>query len=216
MHWDNDKPSESGAENSTAYARIVAAARRVFFANGFRRVTMDELAGELGMSKKTLYEHFSSKAALVEAAIIDKFRTVDHELEQITSGCSSDFIGTLRRLLAFIQQEMGEIQPPFQRDIKQQPELFIHVETRRRELVQRYFGRLISEGRKAGLVREDISAEIMTEIILAAVERIMTPSKMSELEITPKAGFSAIVSVILQGVITRKTVNNDSAKSSNG
>ena len=44
-------------------ARIVAAARRYFLAHGFRGVTMDDLAAELGMSKKTLYAHFSSKAA---------------------------------------------------------------------------------------------------------------------------------------------------------
>ena len=48
-------------------ARILAAAREHFFAHGFRRVTMDDLAQELGMSKKTLYAHFPSKTALLEA-----------------------------------------------------------------------------------------------------------------------------------------------------
>jgi broad-specificity NMP kinase len=76
-------------------------------------------------------------------------------------------------------------------------------------MVQPHFGRLMREGRKAGVVREDISAELMTEIILAAVERIMTPPKMAELEITPKTGFSAIVSVILKGVIARNTLNGE-------
>jgi len=209
MHRDSDKPREPSSDDSAAYERIVAAARRIFFANGFRRVTMDDLARELGMSKKTLYEHFPSKTALVEAAILDKFRAIDGELQRITSEFSSDFIGTLRDLLAYIQREMGEIQPPFRRDIKRHPELFSHVEGRRRQLVQRYFGGIINEGRKAGVVREDVPAEIIIEIILAALERIMTPSKMAELEMTPKAGFSAIVSVILEGVITRNTVSGE-------
>ena len=52
--------------------RIVGAARRHFFAHGFRTVTMDDIAEELGMSKKTLYAHFPSKTALVEAVLLDK------------------------------------------------------------------------------------------------------------------------------------------------
>ena len=184
--------------------RIIAVARRSFFANGFRRITMDDLAGELGISKKTLYEHFSSKTALVEAAILDKFDGIDSNLEQITSMCSSDFIGTLHRLLAYIQQQTGEIQPPFLRDIRRRPELFGQVESRRRDLVQRHFGKLIREGRRAGIIRDDIAPELIIEITLGALERIMNPVKTAELDITPRTGYSAIISVIFNGVITEK------------
>ncbi|MGN6719163.1 MAG: helix-turn-helix domain-containing protein, partial [Candidatus Binatia bacterium] len=45
--------------------RIVSAARAHFFAHGFRSVTMDDLAAELGMSKKTLYAQFPSKTELL-------------------------------------------------------------------------------------------------------------------------------------------------------
>lgn len=203
MHSDQGKPRRSSVDDS-AHERIVAAARRIFFANGFRRVTMDDLARELGMSKKTLYEHFPSKTALVQAAILDKFRGVDAELERITSGCSSDFVGALHRLLACIQQHTGEIQLPFVRDIRRHPELFSDVEARRRELARRYFEKLIFEGRKAEIIREDIPAGLITEMMLAALEKIMNPAKMAELEITPKVGFSAIITVILEGVITER------------
>ena len=46
------------AGGEPAHRRIVAGARRYFFAHGFRGVTMDDLAAELAMSKKTLYAHF--------------------------------------------------------------------------------------------------------------------------------------------------------------
>jgi AcrR family transcriptional regulator len=226
MHSDGVEPEEMNAENSGSRqslprarsripgaghpvsGQIVAVARRNFFANGFRGVTMDDLAQDLGISKKTLYEHFPSKTALVEAAIFDKFRGIDAEMERITSECSSDFAGTLHRLLAYIQQQTEEIQPPFLRDIRRQPEIFHHVENRRTELVQRYFGKLIYQGRAAGIVRKDVPAELITEIILGALEKIINPAKMAELEITPKAGYSAIIAVILEGVITEKGRSN--------
>ena len=47
--------------------RIVQRARDEFFAHGFSKVTMDELCDELGISKKTMYEHFNSKDELLDA-----------------------------------------------------------------------------------------------------------------------------------------------------
>ena len=49
--------------------RIVEAARAHFFSHGFRRVTMDDLAEELGISKKTLYAHFPGKLVWVAGPI---------------------------------------------------------------------------------------------------------------------------------------------------
>src|SRR5438552_1381598 len=55
------------ADTSSARNRIIAGARSHFFAHGFRGVTVEDLATELGMSKKTLYAHFSSKTGILEA-----------------------------------------------------------------------------------------------------------------------------------------------------
>ena len=45
---------------------------------------------------------------------------------------------------------------------------------------------------------------MIIEIILGALEKIMNPAKMAELEITPKAVYCAIIAVILEGVVTEK------------
>lgn len=183
--------------------RIVAEARRHFFAYGFRGVTMDELAGTLGMSKKTLYAQFPSKAALVEAVVLDKFRDVEADLERITSKCSSDFLSTLHQLLACMHRHLEEIQPPFVRDVRREaPEMFKRLESRRRDMINRYFGKLLGEGQRAGIIRKDIPIRLVIEILLSTVQAIMNPEKITELGLTPKAGFSAITTVILEGVIT--------------
>lgn len=189
----------------SARQRTVAGARRHFFAHGFRSVTMDDIAQDLGMSKKTLYAHFPSKDALVRAVILDKFRSVEADLYRITSECSADFVPALRQMLACMQRHTEEIQPPFVRDVRRNgPQLFKLIEGRRRDVIQRYFGKLFGAGRKLGIVRKDISTELVIEILLGAVQAIMNPQKMEELGLTPKSGFSAIITVILGGVITGK------------
>lgn len=48
--------------------KILEKAGEMFLNLGFKSVTMDDIANELGMSKKTLYKYFSNKASLVSAA----------------------------------------------------------------------------------------------------------------------------------------------------
>src|SRR5438876_10944376 len=91
--------------------RIVDAARVHFFSHGFRRVTMDDLAEELGVSKKTLYAHFSSKIALLEAVLADKFAGVEAKLTEIARAYPHDFPTALHELLANMQRELDEIKP---------------------------------------------------------------------------------------------------------
>lgn len=185
--------------------RIVAVARRHFLTHGLRGVTMDELAGELGMSKKTLYAHFPGKTALVEAVLLQKFEEIEGQLERIDSERSSDLTATLHRMLACFQRHADEIHPPFLRDIQREaPGVFELVEARRRSIVQRYFGRFLSEGRRAGIIREDIGADLMLEILLGAVQAVMNPPQMARLELTVKSGLLAIINVFLKGVVTEK------------
>src|SRR5213083_3552189 len=80
--------------------RIVDAARAHFFSHGFRRVTMNDLAAELGISKKTLYVHFPDKMAVLEAVLADKFAGVQAKLEQVTREHAHDFPAALHELLA--------------------------------------------------------------------------------------------------------------------
>jgi TetR/AcrR family transcriptional regulator, cholesterol catabolism regulator len=199
-----DRPDRTGVEDPVR-RRIVAGARRHFFAQGFRAVTMDDLAGELGMSKKTLYTHFPSKTALLEAVSVDKFRDIERDLGLVTEECSSDFLEALRRMPACIQRHMEEFQPPFLRDAhREAPEVFQRVEARRRNLIQHYFGRLLVEGQRAGIIRKDVPAELIIEILLGATQAIMNPQRLAELDITPKVGFASILTVILEGAVTEE------------
>jgi len=201
------KPSKTAgagllSENSAAQ-RIVTAARRHFFAHGFRSVTMDDLAEELGMSKKTLYAFFPSKDALLRSVLLDKFRSVELDLDRVASASSTDVLDSLHQLLASVQWHAEEIQPPFVRDIRREaPEMFQLVQSRRRDVIQRHFGKILDEGRKAGIFRKDISTRLMIEILLGATEAIMNPPKMAELGLTPKIGFLNIITVVLEGVLT--------------
>jgi len=166
---------------------------------------MDDLAAELGMSKKSLYAQFPSKTELLRAVLLDKLSSAETDLERIVEQSSSNPLAELHQLLACVQRHSEEIQPAFVRDIRREaPELFKLVESRRGEIIRRYFGRIFDAGRPAGIIRKDISTELIVEILLGAVQAIMNPRKMDELGLAPKTGYSTIIAVILEGVLTDK------------
>lgn len=62
--------------------RIVEAARNHFYAHGFERASVDAIAQEAGVSKMTVYSHFTSKELLFEAVIRDRTSRVVAALPQ--------------------------------------------------------------------------------------------------------------------------------------
>jgi len=199
------KSSPRSRENFSVRQRIVGAARAHFFSHGFRSVTMDDLAEELGISKKTLYAHFPGKFDLLEAVLADKLKGVEATLKQVTHAHPDDFPATLRELLTGTQRELDEIKPPFVRDMRQKaPQVFQVIERRRASLFERYFGKLLVDGQRTGMVRKDVPAKLIIEILLAMVQSIMNPPKMEELGMMPKEGFAGILKIILEGALTTK------------
>jgi AcrR family transcriptional regulator len=200
-----NKSRRRNQKSDSSRQRIVEAARAHFFNHGFRSVTMDDLAEELGISKKTLYAHFPGKIDMLEAVLADKFAGIEAKLKQAARAHSHDFPGALHELLSNTQRELDEIKPPFVRDMRQKtPHVFKVVERRRAALIERYFGKLFVEGQRAGMVRKDVPAKLMIEILLAMIQSIMNPAKMEELGMMPKDGFAGILKIVLEGALTSK------------
>lgn len=199
MPIDKALPRRSSAD------RVVNAARRQFFAHGFRTVSMDDIAAELGMSKKTLYTHFPSKAALVQAIMQEKFAEVEADLSRLKTTGGQTVETTLRNLLDCVQRHTAEIQPSFVRDIgRELPELFQVIEKRRRDLMRHHFGELFQQGQKTGLIRNDIPVHVILEILLGAVQSIMNPLKLVELGLTVEAGYASVIGIILEGALRNR------------
>src|SRR5690242_14917138 len=61
------------AEPSDMKERIIRTADRLFYLRGIRAIGVDTIAAEIGISKRTLYNHFPSKDALIAAYLERRF-----------------------------------------------------------------------------------------------------------------------------------------------
>jgi AcrR family transcriptional regulator len=203
---NSHRAKASGALPEGALSRrVIAAARRHFFAHGFRAITTDDLAAELAISKKTLYLLFPSKEALLEAVVLEKFGSLDAEVARISGNRSLGCVEKLHELLACLQQEMEEIQPPFVRDMQRgAPEVFALIERRRAGIIRQHFGALFEEIRRAGMIRKDVPTPLLIAVILGAVNAVVNPVKLAELSLQPRKGLLSILRIILEGAMTAK------------
>ncbi|WP_346883173.1 TetR/AcrR family transcriptional regulator [uncultured Algibacter sp.] len=63
--------------------KIIHKASELFLTLGFKSVTMDDIAQEMGISKKTIYVHFANKTKLVEAVTFHLFDTICTGIDRI-------------------------------------------------------------------------------------------------------------------------------------
>ncbi|MBA5792302.1 TetR/AcrR family transcriptional regulator [Flavobacterium sp. xlx-214] len=61
----------------------------LFTQHGFKSITMDDIAKELGISKKTIYQHFASKNELVKATVDYVFEAATNKMKALIGKCET-------------------------------------------------------------------------------------------------------------------------------
>jgi len=187
--------------NETA-VRIIQVADKLFFTYGYSRVSVDEIAAELGMSKKTIYKHFSSKEALLKAAI-DAF---DEELQAGTATIFAldniPFNEKMDRFIQFMGSNMGKINSPQMINIRRTaPNVWRHIELLRRRNIQDKFGALLAEGVQQGHIRKDVNVELVQLMILGALEKLIPSEQAINLPLTGVEILQMTTQIILNGIL---------------
>ncbi|HEY0497328.1 MAG TPA: helix-turn-helix domain-containing protein [Kutzneria sp.] len=179
--------------------RILAAASRLFLGPG--RVSMDELARELGMSKKTIYRHFPDREALLSAVLDRQFGAIERAVlaaEQETRGRSY-----AERMRGFLLAACGELTrvgaPQLAAGRGGDPEVRRHVEQRFEAVVYQPLDALFQEGHRDGLL--SAPPELLGEITRGALERLLTSRLPGELNRTAADLLRITVDTVLHGAI---------------
>jgi AcrR family transcriptional regulator len=189
-------------------SRIIEAARTKFLSMGFSKVTMDELVGQLGISKKTMYQHFKSKDDLVTAVLETQLVYMSGNIKNIIDA-PVDFIEKLNTLWVFVGNTLSAISRQFQDDIRRfRPELWQRVEDVRRKNVFGNLRNLIEEGQRHGMLREDVNVEIVVAMFQDAVQGIINPEVLVRHPFSAADAMRAIMLILFEGILTDSARNS--------
>jgi AcrR family transcriptional regulator len=183
--------------------RILRQARADFFAHGYSSFTMDALAAELGMSKKTLYVHFAGKDEIVGALIDHLAAEIKAEADALLQNRQLNLAEKLRGFVAGMVERMATLHPRTVRDLQRfAPKLYAKVEEVRGTTLPYVFGRFVQQGQDAGLVRTTLPAGFAIEYFLQAMHGLMQPATLERLRMAPRDVIPTAIDLFFGGVLT--------------
>jgi AcrR family transcriptional regulator len=179
---------------------IVDAASRLFLAPGPGRVSMDDLARVLGMSKKTIYRHFPDKHSLMTAVLDQQFGAMERTLIAAAEDSEDKPFGErIHRFLIAACGELGRIGAAQLATGRGDAVLRRHVEQRIDTVVYQRLDELFRDGHRRGLL--SAPPELLGEITRGAVERLLNSQLPRELNCTAADLLRATVDTVLHGAI---------------
>ena len=186
-----------------AVARIVRQTREHFFAHGYCSCTMDDLAAELGMSKKTLYVHFSGKEQIMRAVIEQLGGEIRADAEALLANRHLGFSEKLRGFAEGMVQRIALLNPRTLRDLQRfAPELYKLTVEMRQKNIPYIFGRFIEEGQLNGKVRTDVSPVFAGEFFLQAMQGLIQPASLERLKLAPRDLLPRAIDLFFGGLLT--------------
>jgi TetR/AcrR family transcriptional regulator, cholesterol catabolism regulator len=141
--------------------RILQKANDLFRRYGFKSITMDEIATQLGASKKTIYQYFSDKDELVEDVVK---QTIDYAQQTCDNNRlnSRDAVHELFAAMDFVQQIFSGMNPAMMYDLER-----FHPQAYRLFLdhKNKYLYDIIKANLKRGIAEELYRPEINIDVI---------------------------------------------------
>ncbi len=181
--------------------KIIEYANERFFKHGFKKVTMDELAAGLQMSKKTIYAIFPTKQCLVESVIESQLIGVMNTYKNILDA-PSDLIEKLYKMWILIGQNYIVIGKVYRNDLRSYHQELWKQLDEARETVFHNFISFLDEGKFLRLIRSDIHNDIILPSYLGALENVMHESKLSSSAYAADDAFYTISTVLFEGILS--------------
>jgi len=144
--------------------KILLGATDLFLNYGFKSVTMDDIANALGVSKKTIYQHFDNKTKLVEATTLNLFDSIACGIDHICS-LEKNPIEEIYSIKRFVMEHLKDEKssPQYQLQ-KYYPKIFNTLKSKQFEVMQTCVVDNLNKGINQGLYRDSINVEFIARI----------------------------------------------------
>lgn len=194
--------------------RIVELGEEKFFKEGFYKTTMDDVASELRMSKKTIYKFFPSKEDLVQAIAKHFMAKMKNKILPALNS-DKNAIQKLEELMQILAKTAEKISAKRMEEMKRHfPSLWNEIDGFRTEMMFGNITKVIDQGKVEGLFL-DYSTPVVMNMLVASVRAIVNPDFILHNNISLITGARLAFTIIIGGIVTEKgkiffneTINN--------
>ncbi|RJQ58134.1 MAG: TetR/AcrR family transcriptional regulator [Stygiobacter sp.] len=183
--------------------RIALKADEMFRQYGYSKVTMEEIASSLAISKKTLYKHFSNKDHILKELVYANKCEVENFIENLMAQKTMPFIEKLKTFMNFIAKQAEKLDGPMVHDLmKCNPEVWKDIEEFRVNKAYKHLSGLIKEGVESGVFRKDINNEVIVLAYVASIHSLINPEVLAKLPVSADQAFRGILKILFEGIFT--------------
>ncbi|WP_298923024.1 TetR/AcrR family transcriptional regulator [uncultured Allomuricauda sp.] len=149
--------------------KILHRATELFLNLGFKSVTMDDLANEMGISKKTIYSHFENKTKLVEESTLDLFWFISNGIDEIVA-LQKNPIEELYEIKRFVMHHLKDEKssPQYQLQ-KYYPRIHDTLKKKQFDVMQDCVVDNIKRGVDLGIYRDNLNIQFVSRIYFSGV-----------------------------------------------
>lgn len=171
---------------------------------GFKRVTMDEIAAELGISKKTVYKHFESKEAILEELVDQRLRRAEAAFKALLSesGPVDERVKKLGEMFPrFVDPDWQRLLADVAHTV---PSVSKKIQSILAYFITKVAPAILKEGQKEGSVRKDLNIDLFTLAYLGAAKELFNSDFLQKHPVTEEVLPKQLLKLFLEGVLVRK------------
>lgn len=179
--------------------KILRSTIKVFNIKGLK-LTMDDIAEYMGISKKTIYKYYDSKEEIFDQIVDYVFDDIKRREQEILDEEGLSLEERVRKLLAAFPERFTEVDFAKLGDLKDKyPK--IHKKLKKRlESGWEPTLELLEQGKKEGLYREDANFQIFKVMMDASIERFFETDALKRSKISYVEALNQVVDILLTGI----------------
>lgn len=193
-------PPDSPTPNPKA--ELVQRARELFMQYGVRSITMSELASRMGISKKTVYQYFEDKEALVEAAMVSNLHQ-ERDCVFNLVGTNENPVHAFLDVSTMYRNLVRTMKPHVILELKRYyPKVYALVEAHKQDMTFRTVQQNLKRGIASGHYRATLDPLVLARFFAHMPEMMMQTGADLEDTYGLQDVFEAIFTNFLQGLLT--------------
>lgn len=182
--------------------KIITSAMMAFAKKGIRQVKMDDVASELGISKRTLYEIFDKKEDLLYDGVKYYLGERRNQMQQKAQDCNNvmEIILLAYKLKV---EEVRQTNPLFYSDLVKYPKVARYLGQQNQQMLTN-MTKFIERGIEEGYFRKEVKSELVARLFDALGKYVM--EQQLYFNYTIEEIFMNLIFVSLRGICTKKGV----------
>lgn len=183
--------------------KILNFSQSQFVISGFHNTTMDQIARDMRISKKTIYKHFRTKDDLIRACVDQITSGVKKSIEQIVDSRASSVekLNSIGKVLINVSLKIND---KWLSDLKAHYFFIWEEIDRLREInINKNFTSIIEQGQNEGYIVDYSSSAILT-IIRSSIQAVINPEFLINNSISAQEAAKVTLNIIFGGILTKK------------